>query len=105
LSTDTPAEAVLSDAETVVVSLNASHTFLIYSQAAVLLALAERQAVDINRVFEFGRLNASILRQAAAATTGGRIAEQSLSQAAAMIDELEAAIRNMTTLPPDAGTE
>src|SRR5271170_2565460 len=96
----TPAAPALTDGETVVVTLTASHTFLIYSQAAVLLALAERQAVDINRVFEFSRLNASILRQAAAATTGGKLAVQGLSRAAAMLDELESTIRNMTTKPP-----
>lgn len=69
----------------------------------MLLALAERQAVDINRVFEFSRLNASILRQAAAATTGGKLAVQGLSRAAAMLDELESTIRNMTTKPPGSG--
>jgi len=99
----TPAAPALTDGETVVVTLTASHTFLIYSQAAVLLALAERQAVDINRVFEFSRLNASILRQAAAATTGGKLAVQGLSRAAAMLDELESTIRNMTTKPPGSG--
>ena len=86
--------------ETVVATLTGSHMFMVYAQAALILALAEKQAVDVNRVFEFSRLHAAILRQTAATTTGGKVAAAGASMAADMLDELESTIRNMCTKPP-----
>ena len=103
-SAEPPAAPVLTDAEAVAVTLAASHTFPIYAQTALILALAERQAVDVERVFVFGRLSAAILRQTAATTTGGKVASGAASMAADMLDQLEATIRNMVTKPPGAGT-
>lgn len=77
-------------------------TGALYMQISTLLALVEKQAVDVERVFAFGRMNADILRQTAA-KTDNQIAQRGCSMAADMLEELEAVIRNMCTIPPGAG--
>lgn len=66
------------------------------STVGLILALAERRALDPERVFEFYRTLAEGLetRPNAPATA---------TNAARMLREIEAMARNMTTIPPGAG--
>jgi hypothetical protein len=103
-SVQTPPAAVLSDGEAIAAQIVATRTFTMYMAASMLLALVEKGALDPERVFAFGQMNAAILRQTAATTTGGKVAVQGCSMAADMLDEFEAMIRNMARKPDGAGT-
>jgi hypothetical protein len=104
MSAETPAVPLLSDGEAIAAQIVATRTFTMYMATSLLLALVEKGALDPDRVFAFGSMNAGILRHTAATTTGGQVAAQGCSMAADMIDEFEATIRNMVTKPPGAGT-
>jgi hypothetical protein len=97
------------DQEELAASITAIRTFSIYSQTALFFALLERRAIGADKVFAFNRLNAAIFRQTAATakevatTKEARVAARSHALIAAMLDEFEATIRNMATLPPGAG--
>jgi hypothetical protein len=94
---------MMSDAETIAVTLAGIRTHAVYAQIGLLTALLEKGVVDAARVFELNRLSADVLRQAAA-TEQNQIAAEAERLAASMLDEFETVVRNMATKPPGAGT-
>jgi hypothetical protein len=103
------AAPLLNDQEEIAAYIAAIRTFSIYSQTALFFTLLKSRAIDADQVLAFNRTNGAIFRQTAttaataATTKEARVAARSHLITAEMLDELEAVIRNMATLPPGAG--
>jgi hypothetical protein len=81
----------------------ANRVYVIYQQTAMLMALMEKQSIDVNRLFEFNRLNADVFRQLAIKTATDPISSRVNALIAEMHDQFEATVRNMLTVPANAG--
>jgi hypothetical protein len=91
----------LSESESLAAEFAAVRTFALYEHAVLLTALAARGAIDLEQVFGMNRMLAAGFRQAAG--NSDRVPAFGLATTADMLDELEATIRNMATIPAGAG--
>jgi hypothetical protein len=103
MTTESAGDQPLSEAETIAAEFISVRTFVIYNQAALFTALAARGAIDAEQVCAMKRMLASGFRQTAAAGKSGRVPALGHAKTADMLDELEAVIRNMATIPAGAG--
>jgi hypothetical protein len=103
MSTDVDGAAPLSELENLAAEFTAARTFAIYSQAVMFFVMAHRGAIDPEQVFALNRTLASGFRQTAAGGKSVPVPARSLARTADMLDELEAVIRNMVTIPAGAG--
>jgi hypothetical protein len=92
----------LSEPEALAAGFSAVRMFAIYSQASLFFTLAERGLIEPERLFAFNRTVAETFRQNARSSTA-KIPARANAQIADMLDEFEAVLRNMATIPTGAG--
>jgi hypothetical protein len=96
-------DSALTDTEAITAELAGQRVFVAYSIATLLSAAAARGAINAEQVLAVNRKIASGFRQSADAGRSGKVHARALAAAADMLNDLEAAIRKMATIPAGAG--